>query len=74
MKLPTQISKIVDPLIKQYGGTVKSIGQYQGQDAFYYAVDDLDADICYLYLWNGKTVDTLTGSLAGSIIDSLLKD
>lgn len=75
MQVPDKVNKAAQSDIKRFGGCVDYLGKYQGMDAFYLNYDsDCEGDPSIVYLFDGKTVDTITGMLAVSISCSLLKD
>lgn len=74
MQVPDKVNKAAQSLIKEYGGSVKYLGKYQDKDAFSFSADDIDSDVVYAFLWDGKNVDTLSGMLAVDIVSSLVED
>lgn len=75
MNIPEQIKNEARLLIEQYGDSFEYLGNYEGQDAYVFQFpENSDTGYPFVYLYDGKNVDEITGPLALDIIDSFVKD
>lgn len=75
MNIPSQVMNAASELREMYGEHVEYLGEFQGAQAYYYHYpDDVTAGVCPVYLYDGTTVDEVTGDIAMNILDSLVED
>lgn len=75
MNIPSQVMNAASELRSMYGEHVEYLGEFQGAQAYYYHYpDDVTAGVCPVYLYDGTTVDEVTGDIAMNILDSLIED
>ena len=75
MNIPSQVMKAASELRAMYGEHVEYLGEFQGAQVYYYHYpDDITAGVCPVYLYDGTTVDEVTGDIAMNILDSLIED
>ncbi len=75
MNIPPQVMNAASELRAMYGEHVEYLGEFQGSHAYYYHYpDDITAGVCPVYLYDGTTVDEVTGDIAMNILDLLVED
>lgn len=75
MNIPSQVMNAASELRAMYGERVEYLGKFQSAQAYYYHYpDDVTAGVCPVYLYDGTTVDEVTGDIAMNILDSLIED
>lgn len=75
MNIPEQVKNEARLLIEQYGDSFEYLGKFEGQDAYVFKFpEESDTGYPFIYLYDGKKADEVTGPLALDIIDSLVEN
>lgn len=75
MNIPSQVMNAASVLREMYGEHMEYLGKFQGAQAYYYHYPDyVTAGVCPVYLYDGTTVDELTGDIAMNILESFIED
>lgn len=73
--IPAQVKKAAAELIEAYGDSIDYIGIYKGKQVYLYRFpEDIETGFPFYYLFDGKSVDTITGFEALRLGSILLKD
>ncbi len=60
--IPTQVKKAAAELIEVYGDSIDYIGIYKGKQVYLYRFpEDIETGFPFYYLYDGKSVDVVTG-------------
>lgn len=60
--IPTQVKKAAAELIEAYGDSIDYIGIYKGKQVYLYRFpEDIETGFPFYYLYDGKSVDVVTG-------------
>ena len=73
--IPAQVKKAAAELIEIYGESIDYIGIYKGKQVYLYRFpEDIETGFPFYYLYDGKSVDVVTGFEALRIGSILLID
>ena len=60
--IPTQVKKAAAELIEVYGDSIDYIGIHKGKQVYLYRFpEDIETGFPFYYLYDGKSVDVVTG-------------
>lgn len=73
--IPDIVKKAAAELIEAYGDSIVYIGEYSGCEAYLFQFpEDVETGFPFYYLYDGKSVDVVTGFDALRLGSILLKD
>lgn len=73
--IPAQVKKAAAELIEAYGDSIDYIGTHKGKQVYLYRFpEDIETGFPFYYLYDGKSVDVVTGFEALDLGSILLKD
>ena len=73
--IPAQVKKAAAELIEIYGESIDYIGIYKGKQVYLYRFpEDIETGFPFYYLFDGKSVNVVTGFEALRLGSILLKD
>ena len=73
--IPAQVKKAAAELIEIYGESIDYIGIYKGKQVYLYRFpEDVETGFPFYFLYDGKSVDVVSGFEALDLGSILLKD
>ena len=73
--IPAQVKKAAAQLIESYGDSIEYIGIYKGKQVYLYRFpEDVEAGFPFYFLYDGKSVDVVSGFEALDLGSILLHD
>ena len=73
--IPAQVKKAAAQLIENYGDKIDYIGIYKGKQVYLYRFpEDVEAGFPFYFLYDGRSVDVVSGFEALDLGSILFKD
>ena len=73
--IPEQVKKAAAELIESYGDSIEYIGIYKGKQVYLYRFpEDVETGFPFYFLYDGKSVDVVSGFEALDLGSILLHD
>ena len=73
--IPAQVKKAAAQLIERYGDSIEFIGIYKGKQVYLYRFpEDVEAGFPFYFLYDGRSVDVVSGFEALDLGSILLND